>query len=95
MADRIVRMGVGLFVGVWIARYLGPARFGSLNFALSYVAIFGSLTTFVWTASYIREIVRASKNTLGILGSTLALGLGGSLLALLASVISIKFLEPV
>jgi hypothetical protein len=29
------------------------------------------------------------------LGSTLALGLGGSLLALLASVISIKFLEPV
>jgi polysaccharide transporter, PST family len=94
MADRIVRMGVGLFVGVWIARYLGPARFGSLNFALSYVAIFGSLTTLGLDGIVIREIIRDSTNTLGIMGSTLALRLGGSLLAILASVISVKLIEP-
>ena len=23
MVDRVVRMGMGLFVGVWVARYLG------------------------------------------------------------------------
>jgi PST family polysaccharide transporter len=26
--DKILRMGVGLFVGVWVARYLGPENFG-------------------------------------------------------------------
>jgi hypothetical protein len=26
--DRFVRMGMGLFVGVWVARYLGPVQFG-------------------------------------------------------------------
>jgi PST family polysaccharide transporter len=94
MADRVVRMGVGLVVGVWVARYLGPARFGSLNFALSYVAIFGSLTTLGLDAIIIREIVRDSKNTLSIMGSALALRVGGSFLALLVSVMSVKLIEP-
>jgi polysaccharide transporter, PST family len=94
MADRVLRMGVGLFVGVWVARYLGPARFGSLNFALSYVAIFGSLTTLGLDGIVIREIVSDSRNALGILGSTLALRLGGSFLALLMSMLIVKLIEP-
>ena len=94
MADRVVRMGVGLVVGVWIARYLGPARFGSLNFALSYVAILGSLTTLGLDGIIIREIVRDSKNTQNIMGSALVLRLGGSFFALLVSVVSVKLIEP-
>ncbi|MCX7882212.1 MAG: hypothetical protein N2314_03195, partial [Brevinematales bacterium] len=31
--DKVFRMGVGLFVGVWTARYLGPAGSGMLNSA--------------------------------------------------------------
>ena len=42
MFDRIVRMGMGLFVGVWVARYLGPIEFGSLNFAVAFVALFAT-----------------------------------------------------
>jgi PST family polysaccharide transporter len=34
-ADKILRMGVGLFVSVWVARYLGVEQFGTLNFAIS------------------------------------------------------------
>jgi len=94
MADRVLRMGVGLFVGVWVARYLGPAQFGSLNFALSYIALFGSLTSLGLDGIVIRQIVGDSRNTLGVLGSTLALRLGGAFLALLASVIIINFVEP-
>lgn len=26
--EKILRMTVGLFVGVWVARYLGPEQFG-------------------------------------------------------------------
>ena len=31
VADRILHMGVGLFVGVWIARYVGPQYFSSVE----------------------------------------------------------------
>ena len=37
MVDRVVRMGMGLFVGVWTARFLGPAQFGSLNLSLIHI----------------------------------------------------------
>jgi O-antigen/teichoic acid export membrane protein len=30
-------MAVGLFVGVWVARYLGPEKFGLLSYAKSFV----------------------------------------------------------
>lgn len=39
-ADRILRMGCGLVVGVWIARYLGVEQFGIFNYATAFVAMF-------------------------------------------------------
>lgn len=29
--EKILRMVVGLFVGIWVARYLGPEQFGLLS----------------------------------------------------------------
>ena len=46
LADRVVRMGVGLVVGVLIARHLGVADFGLLNiggFAAPYGALVGQI----------------------------------------------------
>ena len=45
VADKVLRMGVGLVVGVWIARYLGPAQFGLWNFAIAFAALFGAFAT--------------------------------------------------
>jgi PST family polysaccharide transporter len=94
MADRLLRMGVGLFVSVWVARYLGPARFGGLNFALSYAALFASLMTLGLDGIVVREIVRDSSQTPRILGSALALRLGGSVVAIVVCVLSAALLEP-
>ena len=41
--DRILRMGFGLVVGVWIARYLGAEQFGLFNYATAFVALFSPL----------------------------------------------------
>ncbi|GAB4015114.1 flippase [Spirosoma koreense] len=38
--DKVFRMVVGVLVGVWIARYLGPAEFGILNYASLFPTIF-------------------------------------------------------
>jgi len=44
--EKILRMISGLFIGVWLARYLGPEQFGTFNYVQSFVglvAIFASL----------------------------------------------------
>lgn len=38
--DKLVRMVLGLLVGFWVARHLGPADFGALNYAFAAVALF-------------------------------------------------------
>jgi PST family polysaccharide transporter len=45
MFDKILRVIVGVLVGVWLARYMGKFNFGQLNFSLSIVAITSVLTS--------------------------------------------------
>ncbi len=73
MVDRIVRMGFGLVVGVWLARYLGPAQFGSLNFAISFIALFGTVTTLGLDNIIIRNILHDASHSNEILGTAFLL----------------------
>jgi PST family polysaccharide transporter len=41
LAENIVRLGVSAGISFWLARQLGPAQFGVLNFATALLAIFG------------------------------------------------------
>ena len=95
MADRVLRMGMGLVVGVWVSRYLGPVQFGSLNFALAFVAIFGSLTTLGLDNIVVWEIVHNAVDVPKLLGTTLALKLAGSFLSIREFGFStIKLIQP-
>ena len=92
--DRIVRMGMGLFVGVWVARYLGPVQFGSLNFALAFIALFGTLTTLGLEGLVVRELLNHAEDTPEILGTTIALRSGGGMLAIGLSIAVLRFIQP-
>jgi polysaccharide transporter, PST family len=94
IVDRAVRMGLGLFVGVWVARYLGPVQFGSYNFALAFVALFGTLTTLGLEGLVVREVLHNAQDTHEILGTTLALRAGGGLLAVVLSIATLLLIEP-
>ncbi|WP_433984565.1 flippase [Tunturiibacter empetritectus] len=94
MVDRIVRMGTGLFVGVWVARYLGPAQFGSLNFALAFVALFATITTLGLDGIVIRELLHHPEDAHEILGTSLALRSVGSLVAVCGSIGSLRLIQP-
>jgi PST family polysaccharide transporter len=66
--DKILRMGVGLFVGIWIARYLGPEQFGLLSFATAFVGLFGAIATMGLQGIVVRDLVRdpgGKEETLG------------------------------
>jgi PST family polysaccharide transporter len=94
MFDRVVRMGMGLFVGVWVARYLGPQQFGSLNFAVAFVALFGTVTTLGLEMIVVREIVHRPSEVHEILGTTLALRTAGAVLGLVIAVSTIRVIQP-
>lgn len=94
MLDRIIRMGMGVVVGVWVARYLGPSRFGSLNFAISFVALFGTLTTLGFENIVVKEIVIDGSRVPELLGTAFALRLGASVLAPFLAVLAVFVVQP-
>ncbi|QEM69133.1 flippase [Geobacter sp. FeAm09] len=91
--DKIVRMGVGLVVNVWVARYLGPAQFGLFNYAVAFVALFSALATLGLDGIVVREIVKEPARRDEILGSVFAMKLAGGVATLLMAVAAVSFLR--
>lgn len=83
--DKFVRLGSGLFVGAWVARYLGPEQFGLLNFSISFAALFGVAATLGLDGIVVRELVRNPARRDLLLGSAFALKLGGGIVTLVAA----------
>ena len=81
MAERVFSMTVGMAVGVYVARYLGPARFGSLSFAMSLVALFVPLSQLGLDGIVVRELVRRPGEHDMVLGTALWLRGAGAFLA--------------
>jgi len=94
MADKIVRMGMGLVVGIWVTRYLGPTQFGQLAFSWAFAGLFGAIATLGLDSIVVRELLRSPENRDRILGSAFVLRATGGLVALAASVASIAWLRP-
>jgi polysaccharide transporter, PST family len=92
-ADRILRMGVGLVVGVWVARYLGVEQFGILNYAAAFVALFSTCASLGLPSLIIREIANKPEKKAQILGTTFWLQLSGGILTSLLAIITISILR--
>ncbi len=76
-ADKILRMGFGLIVGVWIARYLGVEQFGMFNFAAAFVVLFSPIATLGLDAIVIRKLLDPAIDKDKLLGTTFWLKLLG------------------
>lgn len=94
MLDRTIRLGVAAVVGVWIARYLGPARYGTLSFAIAFVTLFSSVATLGLDNIVIRDLVRVPGERHEIIGTAFALKAGGGAAAALLAVGGILLLRP-
>ncbi len=86
LGDRLLRMGVGLLVGVWVARYLGPEGYGQLSFAGSYIMLFSAIALFGLESVVVRELVTNFSERGKILGTAslirLIAGISSYILAL-------------
>lgn len=76
--EKIVQMVLGLLVGVWITRYLGPERFGRFNYAIAIVGLFLPVAKLGLDSIVIRNLARDPTNKDETLGTAFFLKLIGS-----------------
>jgi len=90
-AEKILRMVVGLLVGVWVARYLGPEQFGLLSYALSFVGLFSIIATFGLDEIVVRELVKDESRRDDLIGTAFWLKLCGAFVVLLVLAFAVIF----
>ena len=90
----ILRLGLGLLVGLWVARYLGPSRFGQLNYAIALTSLFAALASLGSNSIVIRELVKSPGQRDVLLGSAMTLRLIGSAMAMLVVVVLVRLMRP-
>jgi O-antigen/teichoic acid export membrane protein len=81
-AEKFLRMAVGLFLGIWVARYLGPEQFGLLSYAQAFVALFTVIASFGLDGVLVRELVKDTSKRDALMGTVFRLKLIGALLTL-------------
>lgn len=91
MGHRVLSMVVVLFVGVYVARYLGPERFGLLSYAGSFVGLFTALATLGLDGIMVRELVKTPERRDELLGTAFWLKAGGAILMWVGIVAAIPF----
>lgn len=94
VADNMLRMLLGLVVGIWVARYLGPASFGELNYALALVGMFSVIASLGIDGNIVRDLVRESQKQSEILGTAFRLKIAGAVVSALACVSVVSILRP-
>ncbi|MBW4052016.1 MAG: flippase [Proteobacteria bacterium] len=76
-SEQFLKMAAGLLVGVWTARYLGPERYGWLNYAIAIVGMVATGTELGVNRVVVRELVTNPQQTAQIMGTALSLrGIG-------------------
>ena len=89
--EKIFRIITGLFVGIWVARYLGPEQFGLFSYAQSFVALFAVIATVGLDSLLVREMTKHPQKMNILMGTAFILKIAGALITLLLLALSIGF----
>jgi PST family polysaccharide transporter len=91
---KFLRIIFAFFVTAWLARYLGPAQYGILNYAIAFVVLVGPIMRLGLETVVVQELVRAPGSRDEILGTTFFLRLLGGVVSLGTVLLAITLLRP-
>lgn len=83
MLGKAVSMVGVLFVGILVGRYLGPEKYGLMNYVISFVALFEILSEFGLGHIEVRELAKEPEARDAIMGTCFALRMAFAVLAYL------------
>ena len=89
MTGKVVNMAGILFVGILVARYLGPSQYGLMNYVISYVTLFTVISNFGLDDIEIRELSRTPDRKEYILGTCFRIRIFFATLALILVIFSL------
>ncbi len=95
-ADKVLRLLMGLIVGAWVARYLGPEKFGVLSYANAFVALFASVATLGIDGLVVRELSKKNNEEYidNVLGTAFWIRVLGGCVSTIFSIIVVVCLQP-
>lgn len=89
MADNLLRLIAGLFVGIYVARYLGPEQFGIFSYCIAFSGLFAAIAKLGLDNIVVRELVKDHQCSCNIIGTAFWLKIGGALLAFISVLIAL------
>ena len=91
LSEKIFKLFTEVFVGIWIARYLGPEQFGLFSYAQSFAALFLVLATLGLDGIVIRELVKDESRAEKLIGTAFVLKLIGAILVFSILAVAVNF----
>ncbi len=94
LGERVLKIISELFIGIWIARYLGPKQFGLLSFVVAIVAIVNAIAALGLNPIVVRDLVKEPVGKFQILGTAFTLQLIAGGIGLLTVIGMVLLLRP-
>jgi O-antigen/teichoic acid export membrane protein len=88
--EKILRMCTSLFIGIWVARYLGANRFGMFSYAQSFVGLFTIFANLGLDGIVVRELVRDESRSNDIIGTAFWLKVLGAFVVLILLLVAVN-----
>jgi PST family polysaccharide transporter len=78
VVGRLVYLFIGMVVGIWVTRYLGPERYGVLNYCIAFAALFSVLSSLGLNFIVVRNLVQDPAHERETLGNAAIIKLVGA-----------------
>ena len=85
------RLIAGFLVGVWVARYFGPTKFGIFSYVLAFTSLFAGIAKLGLDGIIVRDLVNEPEKRNIYLGTAFWLKIIGALLVLGLIAIAVQF----
>ena len=93
LLEKGLRIIEAFFIGIWLARYLGPENFGILSYSQSFVYLFTAFAALGLDQIVVKELVKNDKKRDEVLGTTFVLRLIGFFIMFVVLIIVLQLTD--